>query len=190
MRSNTMKLTSRLGALLLGAMLIGNAAADRGHQYGRDHRPGSGYAKVLRVTPIYRSVDVPVSEQHCTDSETRLAAGAPDRAALIGAVVGGMVGAVAGNQIGQGNGRTVATVAGTALGAAIGYRVGPGAAGLIADTQVSRRRCQLVERLESREELLGYRVKYRYKGHIFHTRTNHHPGRRIRVGRRAHQTHF
>jgi uncharacterized protein YcfJ len=176
--------------MLLAAALAGNASADRGHQHGWAHRAAAGYGKVLHVKPVYRTVEVPVSDEYCTDNDDVVTADNPEKAALVGAVLGGVVGAVAGNQIGRGNGRTLSTVAGTVLGATIGYQAGPGAAEKIPDFQWSQRRCETVERTELREELLEYRVKYRYRGRIYHTWTDHHPGKRIRIGHRAHQTRF
>ncbi len=45
----------------------------------------------------------------------------------------------------------------------------------------SGRLCETVEYSTWREELVAYRVAYRYRGRIFHTKTAWHPGERIRV---------
>lgn len=177
-------------ATLLVALLAGNASADRGHHHGWEKGPARGYGQVLQVEPVYRMVEMTFPEEYCTESQSDTTASDPRNAALAGAVVGGVVGGVTGNQFGKGDGRTVTTVAGTVLGAAVGYKAGPRMAGMLSDTQWSYRQCETVERVETREELLGYRVKYRYRGHIYHTRTDRHPGDRIRVNGGALPTHF
>lgn len=178
------------GTLLLAVLFAGNTSADRGHGHGWNHGPAGGYGRVLQVEPVYRLVEVSVPEEYCTESGADTAATNPDSAALAGAVVGGVVGGVAGNQFGKGRGRTAMTVAGTVLGATVGYRAGPGVAGMASDSQWYYRHCETVERVETREELLEYRVKYQYRGHIYYTRTDRHPGDRIRVGRAARPIHF
>lgn len=185
-----MKRIRGLAALLAAVALAGNAGADRGRHPGHEQGPPSGYGRVLQVEPIYRVAEVVVPEEYCTESAAASTATDPGRAALTGAVVGGVVGGVAGNQIGKGRGRTAMTVAGAVVGAAVGYRAGPGMAGVISDSQWSYRHCETVERVETREELLGYRVKYRYRGRIYHARTDHHPGDRIRVGHGARLVRF
>lgn len=45
----------------------------------------------------------------------------------------------------------------------------------------SVRRCRTVKRYEPRQQLIGYRVDYRYEGQTFTTRTRGNPGRFIRV---------
>lgn len=179
-----------LTAMLLATLVAGSASADRSHHRGWGKPPAGGYGRVVHVRPVYRTVEVLVPEQRCIDGNSEVAPTDPDRAALAGAVVGGLIGGIAGNQLGKGNGRTVMTVAGGVLGATIGYQAAPGAAELLPDTQLSWQRCETVERVETREELLEYRVKYRYRGHVYHTRTEHHPGKRIRVDRRARPIHF
>jgi len=176
-------------ALILTAA-AGDVGAGHGHHNGWGARHAGGYGKVIRVKPIYETVEVSTPEEYCSDGQLADTASEPGGAALAGAVVGGIVGGVVGNQFGKGNGRTVMTVAGTVVGATIGYRTGPGIAQTSPDMQWSYRHCETLDRTETREELVGYRVKYRYRGHIYHARTEDHPGKRIRVDRRAHPIHF
>jgi uncharacterized protein YcfJ len=42
-------------------------------------------------------------------------------------------------------------------------------------------RCETVDEYQTREEIVAYRVKYRYKGRIYHTRMDHDPGDTIRL---------
>ncbi len=43
------------------------------------------------------------------------------------------------------------------------------------------RQCEQVAYSTWREELVAYRVAYRYRGRVFTTRTTYHPGDRVRV---------
>lgn len=181
-------------ALTVMALILGSAAGDavavRGHHDGWAPRHSGGYGKVIRVKPVYRVIEVSVPEEDCSNASIASESGQPEDAALIGAVVGGVLGAVVGNQFGKGDGRALMTVAGSVVGATVGYQAGPGAAGLAPELQWSYSHCETVDRLETREELVGYRVKYRYRGHIYHTRTDRYPGKRIRVDRGSHPIHF
>ena len=99
-------------------------------------------------------------------------------------LAGGIVGGVVGNQFGGGRGKTVLTVVGALLGASIGhdyntshYRGRPRVENV--------RHCETVDRYEQEQQLVGYRVKYRYEGQTYYTRTTEHPGKflpvRVRV---------
>lgn len=106
-------------------------------------------------------------------------------APLLGAVIGGALG----NQVGGGDGRTAATIVGAVLGAAIGNdsqrrsygsdHYGYQRAGYGGGTI---ERCQTVaDRGGYDDRVVGYNVTYQYHGQVLHTRSNAHPGDRIRV---------
>jgi uncharacterized protein YcfJ len=105
-------------------------------------------------------------------------------------VTGGLVGGIAGDQIGHGSERIVLTVAGAVTGAAIGNKAGPTVAEWFPATEWLPGDCGTVEQYETRDELVGYDVKYRYRGHMYHTRTIEPPGDRIRVDRRERRHRF
>ncbi|NVK39632.1 MAG: hypothetical protein HWE39_00185 [Oceanospirillaceae bacterium] len=46
---------------------------------------------------------------------------------------------------------------------------------------VTERRCAVEPDFEYHEAVIGYEVSYRYRGRVYHTRTDHRPGKRIRV---------
>jgi len=46
---------------------------------------------------------------------------------------------------------------------------------------LSNLRCRVVNRFSERQEVVGYRVKYRYNGKKHWTRTDRHPGKYIQV---------
>ncbi len=175
-------LLATLGVLLAAA--TADVSARPGHHHGWKHGHSGRYGRVVRVKPIYDTVEVSVPEEYCTEGYL----GAASDPELAGAAAGGVVGAIAGEQFG--GGKTFATIAGTVIGATVGHQVGPDLAGWYPATEWLPGGCEIVERTELREELVGYRVKYRYRGHVYHTQTDYHPGDRIRVDRRARPIHF
>lgn len=161
-------------ALALGVVLAfsaGTASADRNQTF-------FDTAKVLDAEPIYKNVRLSHPVRECWNEQ--VIHHNPRHRSYSGAVMGGIIGGVIGNQIGRGRGKGAMTVAGTLLGASIGNDISHrnhhdhGYA-------TTERRCEVTEHYTYEEQLVGYRVKYRYKGNIFTTRTKSDPGRRIRV---------
>ena len=134
-------------------------------------------AEVIQVEPLYQAVRVARPVNECWTE--RVAQGNSRQGGYAGPVVGGILGGVLGNQLIRGRGRTPMTVAGTLIGAAIGQ--GVSAASRRPPAMASVRRCRTVNRYEPRQQLVGYRVDYRYEGQTFTTRTRGNPGRFIRV---------
>lgn len=133
------------------------------------------YAPVLDATPIVDEVRIPVQRERCWRERVPQRRG---RYSYTPTIVGGIIGGTIGNQIGRGDRRRVATIAGTLLGASIGndlqYR----------HQRVSHRpvrRCEVVDEYDTQEQVVGYRVKYRYQGHTFVTRMADDPGEEVRV---------
>jgi len=135
------------------------------------------YARVISATPVYETVDVAVPVEECWTERVVHRPGYHRPHA--GALAGGIIGGVLGNQVGDGRGRTAATVAGTLLGASIGRELAHQGHGRPYVTR--ERHCEWVDRYETEERLVGYRVEYRYEGQTFVTHTDEHPGRRIAV---------
>jgi len=142
-------------------------------------KQGNSYidrAKVLHTEPIYETVTVSQPQERCWNERSRHQR--QQGKSYTGTIAGSLIGGVVGNQFGRGRGKDIMTVAGALLGASIGHDV----------SQQSRsgfgrsdRRCKTVGYYEERQEIVGYRVKYRYKGNIFWTRTQEYPGRHIKV---------
>ena len=152
---------------LLTTTLVANA--DRRHY---------DYARVTQATPIYQVVNRRVPVQSCWTETVAVDHHHSDGSAL----VGGLIGAAIGHNIGHNFGhnkhqRGVGTVAGAIIGASI------------ADSGRRHRhteyrdvkRCDTHYEVERQRELIGYDVTYRYRGDLYHTRTDSHPGDRIRV---------
>ena len=110
-------------------------------------------AEVIQVEPLYQAVQIARPVNECWTE--RVARRNPGQGVYAGPVVGGILGGVLGNQLIRGRGRPPA--------------------------MASVRRCRTVKRYEPRQQLIGYRVDYRYEGQTFTTRTRGNPGRFIRV---------
>ncbi len=165
-----MNKTSLIAAVGFGVMLISQTSL-AGPRHGYQDT-----ARVLKVKPIYETVRVNNPRRRCWDEPVyhrgRSNSAVPT---IAGAILGGAIG----NQFGKGSGRDAMTIAGTLLGGAIGHDMGDRHVGPGYETM--QRRCKVVNRFRNREEVVGYRVKYRYNGKIGWTRTDTHPGKRISV---------
>jgi uncharacterized protein YcfJ len=161
-----------IGILMLTASLAVNA--------GPNHHRFQDTAKVIDVEPIYETIEINHPQRYCWDEDVSYYE--PGQKTYTGTMLGGIIGGVMANQIhrGRGRGKDAATLAGVLLGGAIGHDLSQqGQHGHY--TATTERRCEVENTTTYEEQLIGYRVRYRYKGHIFSTRTKHHPGKRIPV---------
>lgn len=167
-----MKTNSSIIALAMVSLLVAQNAFARSYSGGF-----SDTAKVLWAEPIYEIVEISRPVEECWTEEV-----VHNRSygkSYTGTILGGVIGGVVGNQFGRGRGKRAMTVAGTLLGASVGHD-------LNRHRQQRPRvtieeRCEIVDRYEQEEQLVGYRVKYKYRGQTFVTTTQEHPGKRIRV---------
>jgi uncharacterized protein YcfJ len=136
-------------------------------------------AQVTRVEPLYRQIEVARPVKQCWTE--RVAHTHPSRPDVGATLAGGVIGGVIGSKLGRGRGNVPLAVAGALTGAAIGQRLSQPAYPAPVTTWRDVQRCTTVNRLEQRQQVVGYRVDYRYEGQTFTTRTRHHPGRYIRV---------
>lgn len=108
---------------------------------------------------------------------------------LVASVLGGIAGAVLGSRIGDGSGQVIGTAVGTVVGSAAGGRIydqrrARDATVTVCDPEPydggygdgGDRRSGTGER-----SISAYDVTYEYAGRQYITRTDHHPGDRIRV---------
>ncbi|WP_043315540.1 glycine zipper 2TM domain-containing protein [Microbulbifer sp. HZ11] len=153
---------------------------------------GYHYATVTGVTPIYNDIRVVEPRTQCWDQTVTYQQPSP-----AGAIIGGLVGAAVGRNVVKGHkhrnyrhygrhhyrhhhraNKGAGMVAGAAVGAIIGSAISRHQAPVQYGTE---QRCQVVEEVSTRRELIGYDVNYRYNGQEYLIRTDHHPGDRIRV---------
>ena len=135
-------------------------------------------ARVVDVSPIYETLRVSYPEERCWNERVRHTQQSYRRS-YTPAIAGAIIGGVAGNQFSRGRKRDVLTVAGALLGASVGrdFTRPSGRTSYLT----TERRCEVVDRVEEQEQLVGYDVSYRYNGRIFSTQTDAHPGKFIRV---------
>ncbi len=160
---------NRLTTVAVAGVAMLASVADVGAQESQ-----YAWARVLDVQPVTRLVRTEVPHRECrTEEVTRRGSGAnPTGALLAGALIGGVVG----NQIGSGSGRRAATAAGVLIGSGMGHSSATSA----PRTSVEQR-CEVYTEIHEEERFDGYRVSYEYGGAAYVTRTDRHPGDRIRV---------
>lgn len=174
-----------LMALLAMAILPLSACAHHKNKVNKHYGYDRGYedtytvsAKVIKVKPIYESYQVNRPETECWNERVKYRGHRGDRH-YGGMITGGIIGGLAGHQVGGGRGKDVATVVGTIVGAAIGDNLAH--SNHRKPYSKIERRCETIDHYETRKEIVGYKVKYRYDGQTHWTRTDTHPGSYIRV---------
>ena len=102
-------------------------------------------------------------------------------------VIGGIAGAVLGSKVGDGSGRYVGTAVGSMIGGMAGRSIYDSQQ---RSRQVQRGTVRVCDPVPANDRygggyddgrVSGYDVTYEYAGRTYHTRTDHHPGDRIRV---------
>lgn len=187
--------TLLLGMLTVGLLAAGSASAQRYDDRYRDDRDDYGaydYARVVRVDPIIVSDYSERREPRCYErpadgyverdgyyDDGRHAQGDYPAGRSVATVIGGVAGAVLGSQVGGGSGRLLGTAVGTMVGGVAGRSIYDANHGGYA--QGSVRVCDPVTYRDERERVDGYDVTYEYAGRTYHTRSDYHPGERIRV---------
>ena len=143
-------------------------------------RPGYvEQARVIEAQPVYETVEVSYPVTECRTE--RVVRDNYRRGGYVAPIAGGILGGVLGHELGRKKrGETALTVAGTLLGATLGHEYQRSSVRQ-RPTVEHVRRCETIDRYEQEQQLTGYRVKYRYDGHIFHTHTTEHPGKHIPV---------
>ncbi len=170
------------GMILIGSLAAGLAVTSAAQaDHPRRHADHGIYvqARVVRVEPIIRTVQVEVPEQQCWEEEVRY----PVHQGTAGpTIVGGVIGGVVGHQIGRGGGKDTATLLGTLIGAAVGHDIAVKSGRGSAYEQVRyEQRCHVAYHTRSEERIEGYWVSYRYQGRLLSTRLPYDPGEYVRV---------
>ena len=161
-------------ALVVGLVAGVAVAAGAGAIAGYKHFSAPGYARVVDVKPVEKTIRTP--RQECHDESVTQQAPVKDRKQIAGSAIGAVVGAVVGHQVGDGDGRKIATVAGAAAGGYAGNRVQKHIQDGRTVTTVEQR-CETV--YDSHVERRGYDVRYRIGDEEGTVRMDHDPGDRI-----------
>jgi uncharacterized protein YcfJ len=187
-------LRSTLLSIAAVAFAANSLAQNRYSQerYPQASTPRYDVARVISSQPIYETVEQDRGREVCRNQQVHHAVPEYSRgydrprsesASVFGAILGGVIG----NQFGRGRGRVAATVAGVALGSAVAndaqrqdrYRERYANSGRSVVT--TERICTYEPDVRRERELVGYNVRYDYKGQIGETTTRSQPGSTIRV---------
>lgn len=137
-------------------------------------------APVVGVEPIAQVVTDRIPHETCRDERVKVVVqgghGHSTTPPILGAIIGGTVGGALGSDSRH---QPLIAGAGAALGASIGHDVSHQRNA--QSYYVTEQFCEVDYELRDREEVVGYRVGYRYGDSIYHTRTAAHPGETIRV---------
>ncbi len=188
-RNGCLAAAGLLGAMILVFPLVGAA----------DHRRDESnayydYAKVTRVAPITRIVRISTPQEVCWNERVRTVSDGGwnngrhrGHKTFTPTVLGGLLGGVVGNQFGSGRGNTAMTVAGALLGASIGHDAAARSHRAVRQhrpatvSYTTERHCEIEQVYHEEERIDGYSVSYRFRGREYVTRSDTHPGDRIRV---------
>ncbi|WP_375600841.1 glycine zipper 2TM domain-containing protein [Cellvibrio sp. OA-2007] len=158
--------------IILGAGIATAGGAIGSYQLMKD----SNYAEVISSTPITKQTKIP--HQECRDETVVRQKPVQDQNRIAGKVIGAVVGGALGNQVGGGNGKKVATVAGAVAGGYAGDKVQANMQKGDTYTTVEQR-CKTV--YETREDITGYNVTYRFDEKESTVKMSYDPGSRIPV---------
>lgn len=131
------------------------------------------YGQVVEVEPIYQSISIPEERQVCDRrrnhryDQNRRHGNHAGRA-----ILGGIIGGAIGNRFGKGRGRDASTALGVLIGAGVGANKGH---------HHNRRNCYIETHYREENRFMGYDVTYDYKGNLYHTQMQEHPGDRVRL---------
>jgi len=177
-----MKLATKKLALVtaLTSSLLASGVADAKY-YTQDR---VDYARVISVQPVTKMIETSSPVQHCWDEQVayhqpRQSSGYLHKKEVLGAVIGA---AMANQAAKRSSNRKAVTVAGALLGGALGNNEVK--KNHYANSYPSYRtvkQCETTQNVSYTETVVAYKVRYKYRGQEYTTRTQHHPGDRIKV---------
>lgn len=192
-KQNTIHKT--LIAASIALLVTGSASA--GNRYHQDQDNGYSnidFAKVVSVNDVIERVEYSEPVQDCYDKRVRVERDRRYSSSQVNSrtpdILGAIIGAAVGNQVGKrgsSSGRRVATVAGAVLGGSIGRDTrkrgnrGHRHDDYAYDDYKTVRHCDTNYETHYKNKVVGYDVKYRYRGKVYSARMNEHPGERVKV---------
>lgn len=163
-------------SMIIGTVLGVGIATAGGAIAGYQFLKEPSYAEVLSAVPVTKTTKIPREE--CYEETVVHKQPAKDTNRIAGKVIGAVVGGALGNQVGGGNGKKVATVAGAVAGGYAGDKVQSNMQEKNTYTTVEQR-CKTV--YDSREDITGYDVTYRFQDKESSLRLDYDPGKRLPV---------
>ncbi|HED14005.1 MAG TPA: glycine zipper 2TM domain-containing protein [Gammaproteobacteria bacterium] len=181
MKNSSKLVTTAIVSALLVAPLSQSAQANGGGYHD--------YATVTDVQPITRSIRISQPTQRCWQEYQQVPVrnGSYRGRSSTPEIFGAILGAAVGSRFGRGRGRGWATAAGALLGGSIGHDMKNAHRGYRYRSDEQRfttrsvRRCETVDNYTTEEQVVAYRVSYRYNGRQFTTRMQNRPGASIQV---------
>jgi len=175
MKNKTNTTLKKVTTLFIAATLVAAPLAFASHKNNYD------YAKVVSVEPITQNIRISTPRQECWQEQVSHYEQPQYRSAtptIVGAIVGGLIG----NELGHNkDAKKAGVLAGSVLGGSIGRDIGRKHAGPGQRYYTTEQRCETYQDFHNEERITGYHVGYKYHGNIYHTRTQNHPGDRIKV---------
>ncbi len=157
-----------MNKILMTALIITLPMAATASRYNNN----VSYGQVIEAVPIYQNVSIPEERQVCDrrrhDNYHNQRKNNKTGSTLLGGIIGGAIG----NKFGRGRGRDASTALGVLIGASIG-----------ANKQNSNQRnsCYIETYYHNEQRMVGYDVTYEYKGEMYQTQMQDHPGDRVRL---------
>lgn len=174
-------LSLALAVLIGGSCSLAAARPYEDRYQDRYEDDDISYARVTRVEPIYETTSYRRPVQECWNESVPVRSYEPrsDTPPILGAIIGGAIG----NALGHNHtNKVVGTVAGVALGSSIGRDVSMRDGGYERVGYTDQRVCETVsDRVYRQQEVVAYRVYYRYHGHDFVREMDYDPGPRVKV---------
>jgi len=173
-------ITAGITLTLLGTLSA--HASDRQNSRDGYDSPSHIYkAKIVEVRPMYRYVRVNRPNKRCR-YESRTHEHRSKKSSVGSTLLGGVIGGAIGSRVGKGKGRDAATILGAIIGAKVANdRHNQRNPGRSTRHSEEVRVCRRVNNYYEERRQIGFRVKYRYRGDIYTTKTQRHPGRRLRL---------
>lgn len=170
---------SILTAAIVTAVSMPVMAGKYRHNTGHDQH-AIDYAKVVNVSPVIETYEVNNPVEQCWNERVRNRS--HSKKSYTPEVFGAVIGAAVGNRFGKGSGRDAATVAGALLGTTIARDVKHNHANKHRHNgHRTVQRCEIRDAYTTEERVVGYDVAYKYRGNVFHTQMDQHPGNKIKV---------
>lgn len=166
---------NKTSALAMTLIVTWSSNALAGHNAGYD------YARVVDVEPITKQIRISSPRQECWQEQVAHHDNRGYRSAtptLLGSVIGGVIG----NELGHHkDAKRAGVVVGALLGGSVGRDLGRKMSSPGRTWYTTEEVCRNYQDYHEEERIVGYHVRYRYKGETYHTETRHHPGDRLKV---------
>lgn len=178
-------------AMVILFLISFSSVSIAGHDSQRNHyKKHKRFAKVLFVKPIYEVVRTREPHLECRSNSSRhVDIGNSHQHAPERIIMGGLLGGIIGHEFGHSGNRELTTAAGVVIGSIIAHDTSPRHYRNGYDRADYQQACRRVNHVREHRQVVGYKVRYKYRGEIFTTRTNYHPGKWLKIRSRPGKRH-